>query len=461
MKEPVSSSIFREYDIRGDAERDLSPSRVLAIARAYGTYLRRRGVNCLTVGGDVRLSTERIRKDLIQGLRDCGLDVVDLGEVTTPLLYWSLYELQLGGGVMITGSHNPKEMNGLKLVFDKATIYGEEIQKLRAMVEQGDVELSDRPGNLSKKDLWPSYLSMLKSKIELARPLKVVVDAANGAASLGIVQFIKSLGCEVIPLFCQPDGNFPNHHPDPQKRANMKYLIKEVLDRGADVGFGFDGDADRIGVVDDRGEIVWGDILMAFFWREILPRYPGAEALIEVKCSQALEDEIRRLGGAPRYCKAGHSLIKAEMKRIGAVFSGEYSGHMFFADEYYGFDDSFYAAGRVLRILARSDQKLSQLLSDMPVYCHTEEIRVDCPDERKFEVMEKIKAQALADHRAITVDGVRILYGSGWGLIRASNTQPVIATRCEGKTTKDLQFIAEDVRRRIVDAGLPDFRWTF
>ncbi len=461
MKDQVPSSIFREYDIRGTAEQDLAPANVLAIARAFGTYLRRRGVDSLTVGGDVRLSTEAIRAVLIQGLRECGLNVVDLGVVTTPLLYWSLYELQLQGGVMITGSHNPKDMNGLKLVYDKASLYGDEIQSLRVMAQEGQWDLSDRLGGLSSRDLWEPYLAMLKEKISLERPLKVAVDAANGAASLGIVPFLSSLGCQVIPLHCQPDGNFPNHHPDPQKRANMQDLIKAVVDGDADVGLGFDGDADRIGVVDDQGEIVWGDALMALFWREILPRHPGATAIIEVKCSQALEDEVRRLGGVPHYFKAGHSLIKAEMKRLGALFAGEYSGHMFFADEYYGFDDSFYAAGRVLRILAASDQKLSQMLSDLPVYYHTEEIRVDCPDAQKFQVMEQITAQALADHQAITVDGVRILYDGGWGLIRASNTQPVLAARCEGRTPQDLEHIAQDVRRRIVEAGLPDFQWTY
>lgn len=243
----------------------------------------------------------------------------------------------------------------------------------------------------------------------------------------------------------------------------MQDLIAKVREHKADVGFGFDGDADRIGVVDDAGEIVWGDILMALYWREILPKNPGATAIIEVKCSQALEDEVRKLGGVPHYYKAGHSLIKAEMKRINALFAGEYSGHIFFADEYYGFDDSFYAAGRLLRILSNSDLALSQMLSDMPVYYHTEEIRVDCPDEKKFEVMESITTKALREYEAITVDGLRIVYpdGKGWGLIRASNTQPVLATRCEGRTKEDLAFISEDIRQRILDAGLPDFQWTY
>ncbi len=456
----VPGNIFREYDIRGDAERELSSENVLAVAQAFGTYLKRRGVNRASVGGDVRLSTERIRAAVIEGLRFCGVDVIDLGVVTTPILYWSFYKFDLDGAVMITGSHNPKEMNGLKLGFNKATLYGDEIQAIRRMTDAQDFQAGETRGTLVKEDIIDDYLAMLASKFSLPRPMKVVIDAANGTASLCAEKFFRSLGCDVTALYCVPDGTFPHHHPDPQKRANMTDLARTVLETGADVGFGFDGDADRIGVVDNRGEILWGDILMALFWREILPKHPGAEALIEVKCSQALEDEVRRLGGVPRYCKAGHSLIKAEMKRVGALFAGEYSGHMFFADEYYGYDDSFYAAARLLRILADSSETLAQMQASIPVYYHTEEVRVDCPDEKKFEVMERITSDALKDHKAITVDGVRILYDGGWGLIRASNTQPVLAARCEGRTPARRDEIAEDLRRRITAAGLPDFQWT-
>ncbi|MEA3285074.1 MAG: phosphomannomutase, partial [Synergistota bacterium] len=258
----VPSNIFREYDIRGEAETDLSSQNVLAIARSYGTYLSRKGITKASVGGDVRISTERIRNDVIQGLIDTGIDVIDVGTVTSPLLYWSLFHHDIDGAIMITGSHNPKDMNGLKMALGKSTIYGEEIQKIREMVEKDDFEIADKPGDVSEEDLWPDYLEMLKSKIQLGpRKLKVVADAANGTASLRIVEFLESLGCEVIPLYCEPDGTFPNHHPDPQKRANMQDLIASVRENKADVGFGFDGDADRIGVVDDSGEIVWGDVL--------------------------------------------------------------------------------------------------------------------------------------------------------------------------------------------------------
>ncbi|NLK19075.1 MAG: phosphomannomutase/phosphoglucomutase, partial [Synergistaceae bacterium] len=262
-------------------------------------------------------------------------------------------------------------------------------------------------------------------------------------------------------LFEEPDGTFPNHHPDPQKRENLEPLMERVVREKADLGLAFDGDADRLGLVDDRGEMVWGDILMALYWREILPKHPGDEAIVEVKCSQSLIDEIERLGGKPLFWKSGHSLIKAKMREIGAVFAGELSGHFFFADEYYGFDDSFYAAGRLLRTLSNTGESLSRMLSSVPVYPSTAEIRVDCPDEEKFARVDAIRDKALKDHKAVTVDGVRILYPEGWGLVRASNTQPVIVTRCEGRTEGALEEISADVRARILAEGLPDFEWTY
>jgi len=458
----VPSNIFREYDIRGVADTELSSDTVTKIGRAFGTYLYNEGVGSIALGGDVRFSTERIKRDITEGLTSTGIDVTDIGTVTTPLLYWALYHLDLNGGVMVTGSHNPKDMNGLKLACGKSTIYGEQIQEILKIIKKGEFHKAERPGSCTKKDISEEYLSMLSSKIKLGpKKLKVTVDSGNGTAGVYIEQFLTDIGCEVYPLFCEPDGNFPNHHPDPLKRENLVSLIEEVKKRKADVGIAFDGDADRIGVVDEKGDVVWGDTLMALYWREILPENPGAVAIIEVKCSQALEDEILRLGGKPYYYKAGHSLIKAKMKELKALFSGELSGHMFFADEYYGFDDAFYAAGRLLRILSNSDRTLSDMLSDMPVYYSTAEIRVDCPDDRKFEVIEKIKEDALRDHEAITIDGVRIKYPDGWGLVRASNTQPVLVTRCEGKTKESLDAITEDMKNRMKKAGLPDFEWTY
>lgn len=458
----VPSHIFREYDIRGNADEELTSEIVKAIGLAYGTFLNREGVRKITVGGDVRLSTERIRGDIIQGVTSAGVDVIDIGMVTSPLLYWSLFHLDLDGAVMITGSHNPKEFNGLKLAFGKTTLYGDQIQEIRRMIAADDLVTAVQKGFVTKMDLSGEYLAMLESKISLGgRKLKVVTDSGNATAGPLVNRFLRGIGCEVTPLFEEPDGTFPNHHPDPTKREYLQDLIETVRREKADVGLGFDGDADRIGVIDDRGEIVWGDILMILFWREILPRHPGAEAIVEVKSSQALVDEIKRLGGKVVWWKSGHSLIKAKMKEIDALFSGEVSGHMFFADEFWGFDDAFYAAGRLLRILSATGRKLSELLEDVPVYHSTAETRVACPDERKFDVIDHIRDNALKDHEAITVDGVRILYPRGWGLVRASNTQPVIVARAEGKSEGDLAEYSADLKRRILEAGVEDFDWEY
>ena len=458
----VPSHIFREYDIRGNADEELTSETVRAIGLAYGTFLNREGVKKITVGGDVRLSTERIREDVIQGVTSAGIDVIDIGMVTSPLLYWSLFHLDLDGAVMITGSHNPKEFNGLKLAFGKTTLYGDQIQEIRRMIAADDLVTAAQRGFATKMDLSGEYLAMLESKISLGgRELKVVTDSGNATAGPLVNRFLRGIGCEVTPLFEEPDGTFPNHHPDPTKREYLQDLIETVRREKADVGLGFDGDADRIGVIDDRGEIVWGDILMILFWREILPRHPGAEAIVEVKSSQALVDEIKRLGGKVVWWKSGHSLIKAKMKEIDALFSGEVSGHMFFADEFWGFDDAFYAAGRLLRILSNTGRKLSDLLADVPVYHSTAETRVACPDERKFDVIDHIRDDALKDHEAITVDGVRILYPKGWGLVRASNTQPIIVARTEGKTEGDLAEYSTDLKRRILEAGVEDFDWEY
>ena len=458
----ISSTIFREYDIRGIADSELSDPVAEAIGKAYGTWLSRRGVGSISVGGDVRMSTGRISRALMKGLVHAGIEVLFLGAVTTPLLYWSQHHLSLGGAVMVTGSHNPGDMNGLKLSFGNGTLFGAEIQEILRMIRENDFASPGRKGTVRNVDISGAYLEMLLSKIRLGpRKLKVVADSGNGTAGFQIRKFLEGLGCETISLFDEPDGRFPNHHPDPQKRENRLHLMEAVKREKADAGLAFDGDADRLGVVDDQGRIVWGDILMTVFWKEILPKFPGSDVIVEVKCSQSLIDETVRLGGRPLFWKSGHSLIKAKMKEIGAVFAGELSGHLFFADEYYGFDDSFYAAGRLLRILSNGTVPLSAMVDGIPSYCSTAEVRIDCADGEKFRVVDRIRDKALRDHEAVTVDGVRIIYPSGWGLVRASNTQPVLVTRCEGRTEIDLKEISADVKRRLLDEGLPDFQWTF
>jgi len=458
----VPSHIFREYDIRGNADEELTNETVRAIGQAFGTFLARQGIGDMAMGGDVRLSTERIRGAIIEGATAAGVDVVDIGTATTPLLYWSLFDLDLGGGVMITGSHNPKEFNGLKLAYGKTTLYGDQITDICKMIEANDLNRAAKPGAVTRRDIKEDYVTMLTKKITLGlRKLKVVTDSGNATAGPMVNDFLRRIGCEVVPLFAEPDGTFPNHHPDPTKREYLVDLIETVRREKADVGIGFDGDADRIGVVDDRGEVVWGDILMALYWREIMPQHPGAKAIVEVKSSQALVDEIDRLGGEVVWWKSGHSLIKAKMKELDALFSGEVSGHMFFADEYYGFDDSFYAAGRLLRILSNSKQSLSEMVAEIPRYWTTAETRIDCTDEAKFGIIEAIKEDALKGHKAITVDGVRILYLNGWGLVRASNTQPVLVARAEGKTEADLEEYAADLKARILKSGVGEFEWEY
>lgn len=456
----ISPDIFREYDIRGDAERDLTDGVVEAIGRAYGTWLRERAVDRVSVGGDVRLSTPRIRAAVTRGLTAMGIGVIDVGTVTTPMLYWSMHHLALKGAVMITGSHNPSNMNGLKLGYDNATLWGDSIQEIRRLALSDPHPVGS--GTVTARDITDEYLAMLASKFEpFSRPFTVVCDSGNGAAGPTAERFFRSLGCSCIPLYADPDGRFPNHHPDPQKRENLQDLIAKVRESGADVGFAFDGDADRLGVVDEHGSVIFGDRLMALYWAEILRDRPGTEAIIEPKCSMALPEEVERLGGRVLFWKSGHSVIKAKMREIGAPFAGELSGHMFFADEYYGFDDSFYAAGRLLRVLSRTGKSLSELMDPIPLYPATEEARLDCPDSEKFTVVRRIQEKALKDYKGLTLDGIRILYPGGWGLIRASNTQPVITTRCEGKDEHTLAFIMEDVKKRLRAEGLPDFTWTF
>jgi phosphomannomutase/phosphoglucomutase len=352
---------------------------------------------------------------------------------------------------MITASHNPPEFNGFKLAHGFGTIYGEEIREIRRLAERG-ADVSG-PGAVERRDVVPAYRAMLKEKISLGpRRLRVVLDCGNGTASLVAPQVLEAWGAEVVCLYCDSDPRFPHHHPDPVQPENLKDLIATVRRTGADVGIGLDGDGDRIGVVDERGQIIWGDILMILFWREILPKYPGTTGIVEIKCSQALYEEIARLGGRPVFYKTGHSLIKAKMKEVEAVFTGEMSGHMFFADEYYGYDDAVYAAARLLRILSQTDNSLSALLADVPKYHATPEVRVDCPDEVKFDIVRQVANDLKREHELIDVDGARVLFGDGWGLVRASNTQPALVLRAEARTEPALSRI-----KRALKAALGKF----
>ena len=462
MKTKIPFNIFREYDIRGNADKDLTDETANLIGRAYATWLIRAGVTSgVTVGGDARLSTPRIKSAVIDGILSCGLDVVDVGLVTTPMLYWSLIRFNFDGGVMVTGSHNPPEMNGLKLCFERGTLWGSEVKNIHTIAESGNFETGH--GKLTGSNINDEYLKMLVSKFTLpfTKKFKVVCDSGNGAAGLTAGKYFEMLGCECISLYDEPDGNFPNHHPDPQKRENLQDLISRVKNENADVGIAFDGDADRIGVVDDKGNVIFGDRLMTLYWKEILGTHKGADVIVEPKCSMVLPELAEKLGGRPLYWKSGHSLIKAKMRELGALFAGEYSGHMFFADEFFGHDDAFYAAGRLLHIMSERRESLSRLMMSIPVYPSTEEIRIPCDDDIKFQITERISNKAMEKYKCSVIDGVRIIYPDGWGLIRASNTQPVMVVRCEGRTKEALEEIMKDVKARVLAEGLPDFTWTF
>lgn len=451
MAPPIPPTIFREYDIRGVVGRDITVETAGAIARAYAAYLRERGERRVVVGRDLRESSPEIRDAVVGALGESGCDIVDIGTVITPVFYYARVHLGIDGGVMITASHNPPEFNGFKLAHGFGTIYGAEIQEIRRIAASGEF-VSGR-GRVEEQDVLQAYRAMLKDKIRLGgRRVRAVVDCGNGTASLIAPQALEDLGVEVIRLYCDPDPTYPNHQPDPVAPENLADLIATVRRDGADVGLGFDGDGDRIGVVDDQGTILWGDMLMILFWREILPKYPGTPGIVEVKCSQVLFDEIARLGGKPMFYRTGHSLIKAKMREIDAVFTGEMSGHMFFADQYYGYDDAVYAAGRLLRILSNSPRALSGLLADVPRYPVTPEVRVDCPDERKFDVVRNLTEQFRRIYQVIDVDGARIVLPDGWGLVRASNTQPVLVLRAEGKTPDALARI-----KRLLEDALAQF----
>ena len=494
----VSPGIFRQYDIRGIFNKDLTTEIAMAIGAAYGVYLLKEA-RCkmqearrfkVSVGRDVRLSSVALSDALIKGILSTGIDVIDIGECPTPLQYFSMFHLNLDGGIMITGSHNPPEFNGFKISIGRDTIYGESIQEIRRIIEQGSGVRGQGSGKIEHYDIISAYMDYIKRQFNgiSDRPaIKVVIDAGNGIGGVVAPKLLRELGCDVIELFCEPDGNFPNHHPDPTIPDNLKDLIATVKGQKADMGIAYDGDADRLGVVDENGSIIWGDQLMIIFARDVLSQRlevrgqrsgevkkgtvpdlrtkrsevvesglsPKSATFVgEVKCSQIMYDEIQRLGGNAIMWKTGHSLIKSKMKETGAILAGEMSGHIFFADRYFGYDDAIYASCRLIEILARRraerpDTTVSSLLANIPKMYSTPEIRVDCPDEKKFKVVERLcgifdelkKNPELGIVDIITIDGLRIVFKDGWALVRASNTQPALVTRYEAVTEKRLQEI--------------------
>lgn len=445
----MNPEIFREYDIRGVAETDFDEGFVEALGRAYGTKLLENDITKVSVGRDCRLSGPAYHQILKRAIRSTGVNVIDIGMCPTPLMYFSIHYLDLRGGIQITGSHNPSEYNGFKICIGKSTIHGAAIRELGDIIEAGKMARGE--GNEESYPIVPAYQGYLAEQLgRCGAGLKVVVDSGNGTAGPVAPALYRELGCEVIELYSEPDGNFPNHHPDPTVEANMADLIAAVAEHKADLGIAFDGDADRLGLVDDSGRIIWGDEMMVMFARDILEKSPGATIVSEVKCSQRLYDDIETHGGAAIMWKAGHSLIKAKMRETGALLGGEMSGHLFFADRYFGYDDAVYAGARAIETVARSGRSLSDILGDLPEVSATPEIRVDCSDDAKFKVAELARARFRElGYDIIDVDGVRVKFERGWGLIRASNTQPALVMRFEADNDGHLREYRELVEREL------------
>ena len=451
----VSRGIYRQYDIRGIVGKDLTADVAYAVGRGYATYLGEKGIRgAVAVGRDNRPSGPELQESLPRALTESGYDVVDIGVVPTPLNYWSLHHLQVVGGIQITGSHNPPEYNGFKMSVGTGSLHGEGIQRLYDLWTAG--RFPQGKGTVRQEQVIDRYVDDVVQRTgKLARRLRVVVDCGNGAGSLVAEKLFSRLGVDASYLFCESDGTFPNHHPDPTVPENLEDIIHAVRERKADLGVAFDGDADRIGVVDGAGEIIWGDHILILYARDVLRRSGKADPIIfDVKCSQALPDAIAKAGGKPVMWKTGHSLIKDKMKELHAPIAGEMSGHMFFTEGFYGHDDAMYGAARLLRIVAESGKSIAEMLADVPKFVSTPEIRIEVDEEKKFGLVNDAVNYFRAKHDVVDVDGVRVLFGDGWGLIRASNTQPVIVARYEARTPERLAEIRGEMEGWLKERGV-------
>ena len=437
-------SIFRAYDIRGIAGKDLGNEIAEKIGKAFATYV---GGGEIIVGYDARISSPELKEAVINGLVSAGCDVVDIGMVPTPLVYFSVSHFKKDGGIMITGSHNPPEYNGFKLLRGDKTLYGEEIQDLRRIIESG--RFSEGSGNVKEKNVIRGYQNYILKRVKLGKKLKIVIDCGNGAAGPVAVNLFENFGCKVIPLYCEPDGNFPNHHPDPTVDETLDDLIRIVKEEKADLGIAYDGDADRAGFVDDSGSIIRGDQALILFSRDVLKREKGAKIILEVKCSQSLVEDIKKNGGIPIMYRTGHSFIKKKMREENALLAGEMSCHFFFADNYYGYDDAIFASARMAQIVSNSNKKLSEIISELPRYFSTPEIRIHCPEGNKFKIVQEITEKFRNKFNVIDVDGARIQFDDGWGLIRASNTEPALILRFEAKTEIRMNEIKEIILKEL------------
>ncbi|MBI4409171.1 MAG: phosphomannomutase/phosphoglucomutase [Gemmatimonadetes bacterium] len=453
----VNPHIFREYDIRGVVKQDLGGEVPYLVGRAFASELRawrkdRPGLR-VVVGRDNRPSSPDLAQEIVRGILAAGVHVIDLGTVPTPVLYWAATRFETDGGVQITGSHNPPEYNGFKMIAGTRAFYGDQIQALRGRIEEDDLATGE--GRLEREDVLGAYTEDVSRRFRLARPVRVVADCGNGTGSLVAVQLLERTGADVVPLYCISDGTFPNHHPDPVVDANLEDLIARVREERAELGVAFDGDADRIGAVDEQGKIVRGDQLLLLYGLDVLERRgKGQKLVFDVKCSQAVPEVFRARGGEPIMWKTGHSLIKEKMKETGALLAGELSGHICFADEYYGFDDALYAACRLVDLVARADRPFSALIGQFPAYVSTPELRVDVPEERKFELVREAIEHFRRRFDVIDVDGARVLFGDGWGLLRASNTQPVLVLRYEARTAERLDEIRRTFEEWLREQGV-------
>jgi phosphomannomutase/phosphoglucomutase len=452
---PIPRAIFREYDIRGITGKDLTDELATTVGGAFAAFLKEKGAEgSVSVGRDNRPSGESLHRALVGGLLASGVDVVDIGVVPTPLAYWSQHNLDVVAGIQITGSHNPPEYNGFKLGLARKSIHGADIQRIYDLALAG--KFPRGRGTLHSEQIIDPYIDDVIARVgKLSRNLDVVLDCGNGAGSVVAPKLFPKLGIKPRCIFCESDGTFPNHHPDPTVPENVQDLIAAVKREDADLGIAFDGDADRIGVIDDTGEIIWGDYLLIIYARDVLARTGKGQSIVfDVKSSQALPEAVGRAGGVPVMWKTGHSVIEEKVHSTNAPVGGEVSGHMFFAENYYGFDDALYGAALLLRIIADSGRSIRELLADVPRFVSTPEIRIDCPDDRKFGIVQEAQKYFGSKYQINTVDGARVLFGDGWGLLRASNTQPVLVMRFEARTREQLEQIQSEMVGWLASKGV-------
>ncbi len=439
----INDAIFRKYDIRGIADEDLTNEFAYHLGKAFGTYLKRKKLTNIGVGRDVRKSSARLFENISKGITDTGCNVTNIGMGPSPILYFTVFHYDLDGGLMITGSHNPIEYNGFKMMRGKDTVYGDQIQEIKEIIKKEDYE--EGKGKIFEKEVVKDYIEYTSSLISPEKSLKIILDPGNGTAGPIATELFKILGADFECINCEPDGNFPNHLPDPTVVKYTKQLSDKVIERKACMGIGYDGDTDRVGIIDENGKLVFGDQLLGALAKPIITKNPGIDVIFDVKCSQGLVEWIEELGGKPLMWKTGHSLLKVKMKETGSLIAGEMSGHIFIADNYYGFDDALFVSARFYEIASKSDKTVSEIISEMPYYESTPEIRTEVGEEAKWKIVEAAKEEFRKKYEIIEIDGARILFGDGWGLVRASNTQPIVVTRFEAKTKERLEEIKKIV----------------